>query len=77
MADPSAKIPENVPGKWYVDENCIACDSCNTIAPDLFGKTDDDQFSFVSKQPENEEEEDLCKEAQEACPTESIGDDGE
>jgi ferredoxin len=34
------------------------------------------RYSFVYKQPENEGEESLCREAMEACPVEAIGDDG-
>jgi ferredoxin len=77
MADSSLKFEENVPGKWYVDENCIACDSCMSIAPDHFVMSEDGSHAFVSKQPENAEEEQLCEDAMASCPTESIGDDGE
>jgi ferredoxin len=77
MADKSLKFAENVPGKWYVDENCIACDSCISIAPDLFTMNDDSSHAFVKKQPENAEETQLAEDAKGSCPTEAIGDDGE
>ena len=40
-------------------------------------RNDDEGYSYVSKQPENEEEAQLCVDAMEACPVESIGDDGD
>ena len=33
-------------------------------------------YSYVFKQPENDEEREQCKEAMEGCPVEAIGDDG-
>jgi ferredoxin len=77
MADANLKVSENVPGKWFVDENCIACDSCISIAPDHFQMSEDATHAFVSKQPETPEEEQLCEDAKASCPSESIGNDGE
>jgi ferredoxin len=77
MADLEEKLPQNVPGKYYVDSSCTDCEACNDTAPDLFGRDEDEGVSFVSKQPTSPEEEELMKEAIEGCPTESIGDDGE
>ena len=51
MADKNLKVSENVPGKWYVDENCIACDSCISVAPDFFVMNDDSTHAYVKKQP--------------------------
>jgi len=34
MADPTAKLPENVPGRYYVDTQCIDCDVCRDVAPE-------------------------------------------
>jgi ferredoxin len=76
MADLDDKLPDNVPGKWYVDSNCIDCDVCRTTAPNNFEANEDEGYSFVSKQPENDEETELMEEAMESCPTEAIGDDG-
>lgn len=76
MADVDDKYEENVKGKYYVDSQCIDCDVCRETAPNNFIRNDDGGYSFVSKQPENEEEEDQCAEAMEACPVEAIGDDG-
>ena len=76
MADPDDRLPDNVPGKWYVDSNCIDCDVCRTTAPNNFKANEDEGYSFVSKQPANDEEKALMEEAMESCPTEAIGNDG-
>jgi ferredoxin len=34
MADAANKYPENVEGKFYVDDQCIDCDLCRETAPD-------------------------------------------
>jgi ferredoxin len=76
MADVANKYPENVPGKYYVDNQCIDCDLCRETAPDNFKRNDDGGYSFVYKQPVSPEEEARCKEAKEGCPVEAIGDNG-
>ena len=77
MADIEDKWEENVKGKFYVDEQCIDCDLCREVAPDNFTRYEEGGYSYVYKQPENEEELELCVEAMEGCPVEAIGDDGE
>lgn len=76
MADATDKVESNVDGAFFVDSNCIDCDLCRQTAPDNFERNEDDGYSYVNKQPENDEEEELCREAMEECPVESIGDDG-
>lgn len=76
MADPTDKVESNVDGQFYVDSNCIDCDLCRQTAPDNFERNEDEGYSYVSKQPESEDEEELCREAMEECPVEAIGDDG-
>ena len=76
MADLLDKFPQNVPGKYYVDDQCIDCDVCRDTSPDNFTRFDKDGHSYVQKQPETPEEEALCEEALMACPVEAIGDDG-
>ena len=73
MADPDDRLPDNVPGKWYVDSSCIDCDVCRTTAPNNFEANEDEGYSFVSKQPENDEEIEQMEESLESCPVESIG----
>jgi len=77
MADKTDKWPENVSGKFYVDQQCIDCDLCRETAPECFTRDDDGGFSFVHTQPSNEDEVALCMEALEGCPVEAIGDDGD
>ena len=76
MADPTQKAPENVAGRFYVDVTCIDCDLCRETAPANFIRNDEQGFSYVFKQPENPEEETLCKDAMDNCPVEAIGNDG-
>lgn len=76
MADNTDKVEGSVDGDFYVDSNCIDCDLCRQTAPDNFERNEDEGFSYVSKQPENEDEEQNCRDAIEECPVEAIGDDG-
>lgn len=77
MADKANRYPENVPGKYYVDNQCIDCDLCRETAPNNFKRNEEGGFSYVFKQPENEEEVKQCEEAIANCPVEAIGSDGE
>ena len=77
MANKSDKWAGNVPGKFYVDSQCIDCDLCREVAPDYFKRDDDGGYSIVVKQPTTPEGLDQCKEAMDGCPVEAIGDDGE
>jgi ferredoxin len=74
MASKEDRIAENVPGKFYVDDQCIDCDMCRNLAPDFFAMASEGG-SFVKKQPETPEEIELCREAMDSCPVEAIGDD--
>ena len=76
MADPKDKLPENVPGKFYVDRNCIDCDVCRDTSPKNFTRYDENGYSYVYKQPTTPKELELCEEAMDACPVEAIGNDG-
>ena len=38
MADPESRLSDNVPGKYYVDDQCIDCDACRETAPDFFAR---------------------------------------
>lgn len=76
MADPSRKWSNNVPGSFYVDQECIDCNLCSEIAPDNFAVDEDEDHDFVKKQPVNDDELSLCAEAMECCPVEAIGNNG-
>ena len=77
MADNTHKLPENVPGPWYVDDTCTPCRVCLDEAPQLLKYNDDETKVYFFKQPTNAEEEDAAQRAKDVCPTASIGDDGE
>jgi len=67
----------SAPGKFYIDDQCIDCDLCRETAPTIFRRNDILRRSYVFKQPGNEEELLLTKEALRGCYTEAIHDDGE
>ena len=71
MANVARRLPENVPGDFYVDDSCIDCDACRQIAPATF--RDHGDRSSVFRQPESEGEVRRALMAIAACPTSSIG----
>jgi ferredoxin len=77
MANTSDRFHLNVPGAWYNDNSCIDCGLCPELAPGIFRRHDASGQTFVWRQPVTEVEWAIAREAQEACPTESIGSDGE
>ena len=40
-----------------IEEECIDCDLCREEAPKNFTRQEDEGYSYVYKQPENDEEE--------------------
>ena len=72
MARATRAVPENVSGDFFVDDSCIACDTCRRIAPGTFGGGEDER-SFVRLQPGAPEERRQALMALVACPTASIG----
>lgn len=75
MATLSERLPQNAPGRFYVDSTCIDCDMCRTTAPEFFRRDDETGFSYVYRQPIAPDEVALAEEAR-ICPTDSIGNDG-
>jgi glyoxylase-like metal-dependent hydrolase (beta-lactamase superfamily II)/ferredoxin len=71
MASVALKLPENIPGDFFVDSTCIDCDACRQIAPEIFAE--DGDYSIVHHQPETDEELRRAMMALVACPTASIG----
>ncbi len=71
----SAKVKENVPGAFFVMDNCIDCDLCRQSAPQVFKRhsVGNAGYSFVWAQPRNDREEDLARDAMRGCPVEAIG----
>ncbi|HEY9791293.1 MAG TPA: MBL fold metallo-hydrolase [Candidatus Obscuribacterales bacterium] len=74
MADPNKRLPNNVPGNFFVDATCINCDTCRQLATKVFGEAHG--LSFVKSQPHNEDESRNATRALLSCPTGSIGTTG-
>ena len=71
MANPHKRVPENVPGDFFVDSTCIDCDTCRQVAPAVFGEAPG--TSFVKAQPVAGADRRTALRALLACPTGSIG----
>lgn len=73
MALLADRVPENVDGPYFVDLNCIDCDTCRCIGPDHFERSAKNGYSYVCLQPRDEDEEDILEEAMDCCPVGAIG----
>jgi glyoxylase-like metal-dependent hydrolase (beta-lactamase superfamily II) len=71
MANLQLRLPENVPGDFFVDSTCIDCDTCSQLAPSIF--RDHGEQCSVYHQPDGDDETKQAMMALVACPTGSIG----
>src|SRR6185369_7140526 len=71
MANYAKRVPENVPGDFFVDATCIDCDACRQIAPSVFAEAA--ETSFVRSQPMSAGDRRDALHALLSCPTGSIG----
>jgi glyoxylase-like metal-dependent hydrolase (beta-lactamase superfamily II)/ferredoxin len=71
MANFHKRVPENVPGEFFVDVTCIDCDTCRQLAPATFGETG--AYAYVYAQPQTVDATRQALRALLACPTGSIG----
>jgi ferredoxin len=76
MADLNQRTAKNAPGKFYVDNHCLAHDVCRQLAPKNFAYDEENGCFYVCKQPDSPEELAQCLEAMAACPMAAIGNDG-
>ena len=76
MANPEDRWPENVSGRFYVDEQSIDCDLSRELAPKYFLRQDENCYYYVYSQPDSGEGMEECAEAMDSCPVEAIGNDG-
>jgi ferredoxin len=76
MASVEDKYEENITGTYYVDLECISCDTCTMVAKQFFKLTEDCDHAFVVKQPQTTHELSVCEQALDACPVNAIGNDG-
>lgn len=77
MADKHAKWPSNIPGPFFVDDQCIACDACIMEAPSFFKMDDIEGHAYVFNQPNDPVQWKECLNALESCPVDAIGFDQE
>jgi glyoxylase-like metal-dependent hydrolase (beta-lactamase superfamily II)/ferredoxin len=68
----SRAVPDNAPGDLFVDDTCIACDTCRALAPLTYGGEEDDR-AFVARQPAAAEERRRALLALVSCPVAAIG----
>ena len=75
MANHHNRWKQNIPGPYYVDDQCIACDACIMEAEGFFAMNDEDGHAYVKLQPHSDDGREECENALEACPVEAIGRD--
>lgn len=63
---------DNRPGPFQVDTDCIACDTCVTLAHPHFKLTDDNDHAYVVQQPQTPLQWQQCRDALTACPVGAI-----
>ncbi len=71
MASVKRRLPCNVPGEFFVDDSCIDCSVCRTVAPSVFG--DGENTACVRRQPSSREEKLSAFQALVSCPVSAIG----
>lgn len=76
MATLNMRLPENVPGPFYVSSECIDCDQCRETAPTVFRREEEISFSIVFHQPVTDLERQEAEQALQGCPVDAIGNDG-
>jgi glyoxylase-like metal-dependent hydrolase (beta-lactamase superfamily II)/ferredoxin len=69
----SARLSENAPGDFFVDDACIDCETCRILAPRVFERSDRLGLSVVRHQPVSGEDALRAKMAIVSCPTSAIG----
>jgi ferredoxin len=74
VADFRLVVEENSSdGPFFVDETCIACDTCVGISSLHFQLTLDSDHAYVIAQPQTEGDRQKCREALAKCPVQAIG----
>ena len=72
MAEQLTRLPNNVPGEFYVSEECDGCAYCGMVAPENFDFDKETNTYFVARQPQTKDEFELVHEALEDCPVDAI-----
>ena len=73
LQEESKALPLNIPGKYYVTENCNGCAYCALLGPDNFVYDRTTDTYFIGKQPVSPEEIEAVTEAVGDCPVDAIG----
>jgi ferredoxin len=76
MSEYFNRLPENVPGEFYVSDQCLDCDFCREVAPTVFRRLADQGVSVVYSQPGDEATRAAVREAMEGCAVEAIRREG-
>ena len=78
MANFYDRYPLNVPGRYYIDNQCTDCDLGRETAPNNVKRDDRTGISYIFKQPETEDEIRLLEEGGvQGCPTDAVGNNGD
>ena len=64
--------PDNAPGTWFVNDECICCHLCEELAPGNFRESEEGDHHIVYAQPVGDEQLACAEEAMEGCPVEAI-----
>jgi len=73
MANFQNRYKDSQEGAYFIDQDCIACDTCAIIAPNHFKLTSDFDHAVIHRQPQNQAELIECENAEQACPVSAIG----
>ena len=57
--------------KYFVNENCISCELCTTICPEVFSMNEEGVAQAIDEDVP-EESEDSAEEAMDSCPVDAI-----
>ena len=58
--------------KLIINDDCIGCDTCTTIAPKQFALTKNQMEAIIIEQPNHEESIIKCLDAMKKCPVNAI-----
>ena len=58
--------------KLIINNDCIGCDTCTTIAPKQFALTKNQMEAIITEQPNDKESIIKCLEAMKKCPVNAI-----
>jgi glyoxylase-like metal-dependent hydrolase (beta-lactamase superfamily II)/ferredoxin len=67
-----SRLPDNVDGVLYVNDQCINCAACSQFAPQSFARSDQQPFHVVYRQPQSALEIQQARQAILACPVAAI-----